>query len=66
MTQLTLLEASAMRVKLKDIEKQIESGNLPLLDRCELEDEALTLKEQLGEFERTVRDDSGDCINCSG
>lgn len=66
MATLTLMEVSEMRVKLKDLEKQIASGELSLFDRCEVEDEILELKEQLGEFERSVRDDSGECINCSG
>ncbi len=55
-----------MRVKLKSLEKQIVSGELSLFERCEIEDEILELKEQLGDFERSVRDDSGECINCSG
>ncbi len=66
MATLTLMEVSEMRVKLKNLEKQIESGELSLFDRCEVEDEILELKEQLGDFERSVRDDSGECINCSG
>ncbi|AEI48918.1 hypothetical protein [Runella slithyformis] len=66
MATLTLMEVSEMRVKLKELEKQIASGELSLFDRCEVEDEILELKEQLGEFERSVRDDSGECINCSG
>jgi hypothetical protein len=66
MATLTLMEVSEMRVKLKTLEKQIESGELSLFERCEVEDEILELKENLGEFERSVRDDSGECINCSG
>ncbi|AXE20083.1 hypothetical protein DR864_21180 [Runella rosea] len=66
MATLTLMEVSEMRVKLKALEKQIASGELSLFDRCEVEDEILELKENLGEFERSVRDDSGECINCSG
>lgn len=66
MTTLTLMEVSEMRVKLKDLEKQIVSGELSLFERCEVEDEILELKEQLGDFERSVRDESGECINCSG
>ncbi len=66
MATLTLMEVSEMRVKLKTLEKQIASGELSLFDRCEVEDEILELKENLGEFERSVRDDSGECINCSG
>lgn len=60
------MEVSEMRVKLKTLEKQIESGELSLFERCEVEDEILELKENLGEFERSVRDDIGECINCSG
>jgi hypothetical protein len=60
------MEVSEMRVKLKTLEKQIGSGELSLFERCEVEDEILELKEQLGEFERSVRDESGECINCSG
>ncbi len=66
MATLTLMEVSEMRVKLKALEKQIASGELSLFDRCEVEDEILELKENLGEFERSVRDDSGECIKCSG
>lgn len=66
MATLTLMEVSEMRVKLKTLEKEIASGELSLFERCEIEDEILELKEQLGDFERSVRDDSGECINCSG
>lgn len=66
MLQLTLLQASEMRVKLRDLEKQIESGELGLFERCEIEDEILELKEALGEFTRSVQEGRGDCINCSG
>ncbi len=65
MTTLTLLEVSEMRVKLKNLEKQIASGELSLFDRCEVEDEILELKEQLGDLERSVGDDTGKGINCS-
>ncbi|MEZ4902254.1 MAG: hypothetical protein R2822_11100 [Spirosomataceae bacterium] len=65
-TELTLMDVSQMRVKLKTLEKQIESGELSLFDRCEVEDEILELKEQLGEFERSVKDESGECLHCSG
>ncbi|MDF7820755.1 hypothetical protein P1X15_24245 [Runella sp. MFBS21] len=66
MATLTLMEVSEMRVKLKTLEKEIASGELSLFERCEIEDEILELKEQLGDFERSVRDESGECINCSG
>ena len=65
MDKLTLLEASEMRVKLKGLEKQIESGELSLLERCEIEDEILEIKEALGEFERGHQENEN-CENCSG
>ena len=64
MTTLTLLEVSALRLKLKELEQQLPV--LSLFERCDVEDEILEIKEQLGEFERSVRDESGECINCSG
>lgn len=66
MSQLTLIQASEMRLQLRSFEEQLLTGDLSLFDRCELEDEILSIKEALGEFERNVRDDSGECINCSG
>lgn len=66
MSQLTLIQASEMRLQLRSFEEQLLTGNLSLFERCELEDEILSIKEALGEFERNVRDDSGECINCSG
>ena len=65
MATLTLMEVSEMRVKLKALENQIASGELSLFERCEVEDEILELKEQLGEFDRAKWDDSGECLNCS-
>lgn len=65
MTTLTLTEVHELRVKLKNLEKQ-DLNSLSLIERCEAEDEILEIKEQLGDFERSVMDDSGDCINCSG
>ena len=63
---MTLLEVHEKRVKLKELEKQIASGELSLLDRCDVEDEILELKEQLGDFERGVLESGSDCDNCSG
>lgn len=60
------MEVSEMRLKLKNLENQVASGELSLFDRCEIEDEILELKEQLGDFERSVFDNTGECINCSG
>lgn len=55
-----------MRLQLRSFEEKLLTGDLSLFERCELEDEILSIKEALGEFERNVRDDSGECINCSG
>ena len=61
---LNLLDVSQMRVKLKGLESQISSGELSLFDRCEIEDEILEIKEQLGQFDRANCDDSAECLNC--
>lgn len=61
---LNLLDVSQMRVKLKGLESQISSGELSLFDRCEIEDEILEIKEQLGQFDRAKWDDSAECLNC--
>jgi hypothetical protein len=66
MTELTLPQIFEMKIKLKELETQIASGELSLLDRCDVEDEILELKLQLGEFERGVLESGSDCINCSG
>ena len=63
---MTLYEATELRVKLKRLETQIESGELSLFDRCTVEDDILDIKEQLGEFERQVNDPDTACDNCSG
>jgi len=61
---MTLLEISELRVKLKALEAQL-TPELGLLERCAIQDEILEIKEQLGEFERSVQ--SGEsCENCSG
>jgi hypothetical protein len=62
---LDLMQASEMRVQLKNYEAQIASGELSLFERCEIEDSILELKEQLGEFDRNNRDDSTECLHCS-
>ena len=61
---MTLLESSELRVKLKALEAQL-TPELGLLERCEIQDEILEIKEQLGEFERSVQNGEG-CENCSG
>lgn len=61
---MNILEASEMRVKLKTLEGQIESGKLSLIERCEVEDEILELKESLGEFDRCKWNAGEECLNC--
>jgi hypothetical protein len=61
---LNILEVSQIRVQLKKLETQVSSSELSLFERCELEDEILELKEQLGQFDRAKWDDNGECLNC--
>ncbi|TAE41683.1 MAG: hypothetical protein EAZ70_00095 [Runella slithyformis] len=65
MTTLTLSEVSAMRVKLKNLEARKEDASLSFMDKIEIMDEILELKEQLGEFERKVSSSGNDCEFCS-
>ena len=65
MTTLTLPEVSAMRVRLKQLEARKEDTSLSLMDKIEVMDEILELKEQLGEFERKVSNAGNDCEFCS-
>ncbi|TAH16712.1 MAG: hypothetical protein EAZ14_00195 [Runella slithyformis] len=65
MTTLTLSEVSAMRVKLKNLEARKEDASLSFMDKIEIMDEILELKEQLGEFERKVSSSGDDCEFCS-
>ena len=61
---LNLLEVSQMRVQLKGLETKIDSSELSLFERCEIEDEILEIKEQLGQFDRNKWDESGECLSC--
>lgn len=65
MTTLTLPEVSAMRVRLKQLEARKEDTSLSFMDKIEVMDEILELKEQLGEFERKVSSAGNDCEFCS-
>ena len=48
---MTILEISALRVRLAELEKQL-TPELGLLERCEIQDEILEIKVQLGDFKR--------------
>ena len=63
---ITLEEAFQKKVKLKNLEQQISSGELSLFERCEVEDARLELKEQLGQFDRAKGNEDGECLYCSG
>ncbi|KAA0990638.1 hypothetical protein [Dyadobacter aurulentus] len=65
MATLTLPEVFDLRLKIKELEEKINSGELSLFERCDLEDEVLELKEKLGEFDRLKFSDEGECLNCS-
>lgn len=62
MTPLTQIHAD--RARLRAIEAALDT-DLTLDERCDLQDEALDIKERLGEFERSVQDNE-DCEYCSG
>ena len=66
MATLTLPEVFQARMRLQELEVQVNSGELSLFERCDLEDEILDLKERLGQFDRYKFTDQGECINCSG
>ncbi|WP_031527774.1 hypothetical protein [Dyadobacter crusticola] len=65
MATLTLPEVFDLRLKIKELEEKINSGELSLFERCDYEDEVLGLKERLGEFDRLKFSDEGECLNCS-
>ncbi|WP_439558137.1 hypothetical protein [Dyadobacter sp.] len=65
MATLTLPEVFDLRLKIKELEEKINSGELSLFERCDFEDEVLGLKEKLGEFDRLKFSDEGECLNCS-
>ncbi|REA56025.1 hypothetical protein DSL64_27485 [Dyadobacter luteus] len=65
MATLTLPEVFDLRLKIQELETKVSSGELSLFERCDLEDEILSLKEKLGEFDRMKFSDEGECLNCS-
>ena len=65
MATLTLPEVFDLRLKIQELEGKVNSGELSLFERCDLEDEILELKEKLGEFDWMKFSDEGECLNCS-
>lgn len=65
MATLTLPEVFDLRLKIQELETKVSSGELSLFERCDLEDEILSLKEKLGEFDRLKFSNEGECLNCS-
>lgn len=61
-----IIQLSKARIRLAEIEKELQNDELSFVGRMELLDERLELQEQLGEFQRSTNNDSGECINCSG
>lgn len=65
MKQLTLFNVHELRVRLKALELSEKDIHLSFVERLEIKDEILEIKEKLGEFHRQV--ESGEaCENCSG
>lgn len=60
-----LTEIHAKRIQLKKLEIKLQNPDLGLMDKCELQDQILKIKEALGEFERG-HSEGGECENCSG
>jgi hypothetical protein len=65
MATLTLPEVFDLRLKIQELEARVNSGELSLFERCDMEDEILEMKEKLGEFDRLKFSDEGECLNCS-
>ncbi|TDB57340.1 hypothetical protein [Arundinibacter roseus] len=66
MATMTLPEVFDLRLKLQQLEGKKDSPELSLFERCDLEDEILNIKEQLGQFDRQKFSQDDECINCSG
>lgn len=66
MATLTLPEVFDLRLKLQELEGKKDSPELSLFERCDLEDEILQIKENLGQFDRQKFNNEEECINCSG
>lgn len=65
MATLTLPEVFDVRLKIQELETKVNSGELSLFERCDMEDEILELKVKLGEFDRQKFSEDGECLNCS-
>ena len=65
MATLTLPEVFDFRLKIQELEVKVNSGELSLFERCDMEDEILELKEKLGEFDRLKFSEEDECLNCS-
>ncbi len=60
--QLTLLQASEYRLRIKDLEATLPT--LGLIERCEVQDEILEMKKALGEFMEAVNNNGDECEAC--
>ena len=61
-----LCEAHELRVRLKALELTEKDAHLSFLERLEIKDEILEIKEKLGEFQRQANEAGEACENCSG
>ena len=61
-----LCEATKLRVRLKTLELSEQDAHLSFVERLEIKDEILEIKEALGEFQRQVNEAGEECVNCSG
>ena len=59
-----LVNISQLRVELKNLEAK-DLSTFSLMERCEIEQEILDIKSQLGLFRSNI-EQGGECINCSG
>ena len=62
-TMLTLEQRAALQLRKNEIKRDLEK-DLGLMQRCNLEDELLSIDEELEEFIRVVNDNQEECIHC--
>lgn len=60
-----LCKVHELRVRLKALELSEQDAHLSFIERLEIKDEILEIKEKLGEFQRQVEGGEA-CENCSG
>ena len=61
-----LCKVHELRVRLKALELSEKDADISFVERLEIKDEILEIKEKLGEFQRQVSEAGAACENCSG